>query len=89
VDSFAARNPQHASIAGTLTTYEPEELLGTKLRALYQRKKGRDLFDLYTAMQCLDLDIERIIASYKEYMQATGSKMVTAREVLLNLKKNN
>jgi predicted nucleotidyltransferase component of viral defense system len=27
-------------------TYEPEELLGTKLRALYHRKKGRDLFDL-------------------------------------------
>lgn len=29
-----------------LTTYHFEELLGTKLRALYQRKKGRDLFDL-------------------------------------------
>ena len=31
-----------------LTTYHFEELLGTKLRALYQRKKGRDLYDLYT-----------------------------------------
>ncbi len=29
-----------------LTTYKLEELLGTKLRALYQRRKGRDLFDL-------------------------------------------
>jgi len=28
-----------------LTGYELEELLGTKLRALYQRRKGRDLFD--------------------------------------------
>ena len=28
-----------------LTTYALEELLGTKLRALYQRAKGRDLFD--------------------------------------------
>lgn len=32
-----------------LTTYQLEELVGTKLRALYQRKKGRDLFDLYPA----------------------------------------
>ena len=31
-------------------TYEVEELLGTKMRALYQRKKGRDLFDLATAI---------------------------------------
>lgn len=30
-----------------LTGYELEELLGTKMRALYQRRKGRDLFDLY------------------------------------------
>jgi predicted nucleotidyltransferase component of viral defense system len=33
-----------------LTTYALEELLGTKLRALYQRKKGRDLYDLYNAL---------------------------------------
>lgn len=29
-----------------IVTYSIEELLGTKLRALYQRKKGRDLFDM-------------------------------------------
>ena len=33
-----------------ITTYHLEELLGTKLRALYQRRKGRDLFDLYKAL---------------------------------------
>ncbi len=27
-------------------TFEPTELIATKLRALYQRRKGRDLFDL-------------------------------------------
>lgn len=27
-------------------TCQLEDLLGTKLRALYQRRKGRDLFDL-------------------------------------------
>lgn len=30
-------------------TFPLDELLGTKLRALYQRKKGRDLFDLWHA----------------------------------------
>jgi predicted nucleotidyltransferase component of viral defense system len=34
-----------------LSGYELEELLGTKLRALYQRRKGRDLFDLYWALR--------------------------------------
>ena len=28
-------------------TYELAELTGTKLRAVYQRRKGRDLFDLW------------------------------------------
>ena len=32
-------------------TYYIEELLGTKLRVLYQRRKGRDLFDLDLASQ--------------------------------------
>ena len=32
--------------AAKVLTYDLDELLGTKLRALYQRKKGRDLFDL-------------------------------------------
>jgi predicted nucleotidyltransferase component of viral defense system len=70
-----------------LTTYEPEELLGTKLRALYQRKKGRDLFDLFTAMQRLEPDVDKILASYKVYMKADGGKAVSAKEVMLNLEK--
>lgn len=41
-------NPWFTGEAG-VPTYELDELLGTKLRALYQRKKGRDLFDLHEA----------------------------------------
>ena len=33
--------------AANLKTYQLDELLGTKLRALYQRRKSRDLFDLW------------------------------------------
>ncbi len=39
-----------------VTTYSLEELLGTKLRALYQRKKGRDLFDLASAIELLSIE---------------------------------
>jgi len=34
-----------------ITTYALDELLGTKTRALYQRKKSRDLFDLAIALE--------------------------------------
>jgi len=51
-----------------LTGYELEELLGTKLRALYQRRKGRDLFDLYWALTNHEVDTEKVIQCYKAYM---------------------
>lgn len=43
----------------TVKTYQLNELMGTKLRALYQRRKGRDLFDLWYVMKndLIDLDI--------------------------------
>jgi predicted nucleotidyltransferase component of viral defense system len=44
-----------------IPTYELDELLGTKLRALYQRKKGRDLFDLATALAQGGVDPVRIV----------------------------
>lgn len=42
-----------------------EEMIGTKIRALYQRKKGRDLFDLYELSK-LDLNWDKIIDSFKK-----------------------
>ena len=54
---------------------------------MYQRSKGRDLFDLYLALQRLDPDVEKIIATYKAYLRADGGKVATAKEILLNLEK--
>lgn len=69
-----------------LTTYQLEELLGTKLRALYQRRKGRDLYDMYIALtQKQDLDIDAIIRCYREYMQFVVEKSPTQREFILNM----
>jgi len=55
-----------------IAIYELDELLGTKLRALNQRKKGRDLFDLAVALESGTVDPARIIAAFSEYMDRGG-----------------
>lgn len=68
-----------------LITYELEELLGTKLRALYQRKKGRDLFDLYKALIHADIDVDKLIACYRKYMGFSSGVPPTQTEFLNNM----
>ena len=68
-----------------LTTYHLEELLGTKLRALYQRKKGRDLFDLYTALQRKDVDTEQVLQCYKKYMEFVVDKVPSYKQFVNNM----
>lgn len=55
-----------------ITTYTLEELLATKLRALYQRRKGRDLFDLWLGLTEEKADASRIIHIFKHYMENEG-----------------
>jgi predicted nucleotidyltransferase component of viral defense system len=63
----------------SILSYDLNELLGTKLRALYQRKKGRDLFDLAIALDHKDADPEKIIAAFYAYMQL-GEHTVTKKQ---------
>lgn len=75
-----------------IRTYNINELLGTKLRALYQRSKGRDLFDLDYARRNMELNIEQIIESLKMYTEfTTGNRPPSQKEFLLNIeeKENN
>ena len=51
-----------------IPTFEPSELLATKLRALYQRSKGRDLFDLWLGLTVLEADPDEIVAGFNHYM---------------------
>jgi len=51
-----------------LTIYSLEELLATKLRALYQRKKGRDLFDLWYGLIKGAADPVRIVRAFHHYL---------------------
>jgi len=73
--TFVIDNPWISGEA-KITTYQIEELLGTKLRALYQRKKGRDLFDLGVAMEILDINVSQIISCFHQYV---GSKISRAQ----------
>lgn len=66
-------------------TCELEELLGTKLRALYQRKKGRDLYDLYKALQARKPDTDKIIKCYYEYMKFVVDSFPTKKQYILNI----
>jgi predicted nucleotidyltransferase component of viral defense system len=69
-----------------LTTYALEELLGTKLRALYQRRKGRDLFDLWKALTTINVNPELVIKCYKQYMSFSLEKAIpTKKQFILNL----
>lgn len=64
--------------SANVRTYDLDELLGTKLRALYQRKKGRDLFDLGFALQRNDVSPDRVVEAFQKYMQADGALVTRA-----------
>ena len=65
----------HAAV----TTFSLPELLGTKLRALYQRKKGRDLFDLDFALNHPEFDSNRLLEAFERYMTFGGTSVTRAQ----------
>ena len=76
---FEAQNGWFSGSAEVIT-YEVEELLGTKLRALYQRKKGRDLYDLAMALQHFPkLDLNKTVQCFSKYMEHEESKVSRAQ----------
>lgn len=69
-----------------VTTYSLEELLATKLRALYQRKKGRDLYDLYQGLSRKpSLDDNAVVRCWRCYMEAVVDRAPSQSVFLDNL----
>jgi len=68
---FSIENPWFAG-AASLLTFDVHELLATKLRALYQRRKGRDLYDLDRALRSLEIDDARVVTCFQEYLHREG-----------------
>jgi predicted nucleotidyltransferase component of viral defense system len=69
-----------------LKTYHIAELLGTKLWALYQRRKGRDLYDLYKGLTNITANTTALLHCYQEYMNFSVGKSPTRKLFLKNLK---
>ena len=61
-----------------IASFEPEELFGTKLRALLQRRKNRDLFDLHHGLDQLTMDRDKLLACFDHYLALEGKPITRA-----------
>lgn len=81
---FGIRNYPFEVVSGwyqakaQLASFEPEELFGTKLRALLQRHKNRDLFDLHEGLKQLAMAPDKLIACLDHYLALEGSPISRA-----------
>jgi predicted nucleotidyltransferase component of viral defense system len=82
--SYQMQNDWFSGSADVLT-FEIEEVLGTKIRALFQRKKGRDLYDMSMAFQHIKgLDDQKMVDCFNRYMKHEG-KAISRAEYEANL----
>lgn len=76
--TMAVTNPWFTAKA-EVKTYQLDELMGTKLRALYQRRKGRDLFDLWLCLDRKLIESEQVITCFLRYMDHEGHAVSRAQ----------
>jgi predicted nucleotidyltransferase component of viral defense system len=74
---FALENDWYRGQA-KIASFEAEELFGTKLRALLQRRASRDLFDLHQGLEQLTLAPEKVIACFDHYLALEGKPITRA-----------
>jgi predicted nucleotidyltransferase component of viral defense system len=69
-----------APVKSVLNGYDLHEMLGTKMRALFQRRRGRDLFDLYWALAKANppADPAAVIESFLHYLKQEGGAVARA-----------
>ncbi len=59
-------------------SYDLHEMLGTKMRAMLQRRKGRDLFDIYWALSRhaqAPVSPGKVLEAFAHYMRNEGSRV--------------
>jgi predicted nucleotidyltransferase component of viral defense system len=76
--SMEVSSPWFKGVA-PVQTYHLDELMGTKLRALYQRRKGRDLFDLWLCLSRKLIEPARVIDCFLKYMTHEGHSVSRAQ----------
>jgi predicted nucleotidyltransferase component of viral defense system len=75
--AFVVENPWFQG-STELPVYELDEMLGTKMRALFQRRKGRDLFDLWLASERAAVDAGRVVECFRRYLEHEGQSVSRA-----------
>lgn len=60
-------------------------MIGTKLRALYQRRKERDLCDLYKALTTVTLNCDKVLECYHKYMDFVVDNPPSQKEFIQNM----
>ena len=75
--AFRVSNPWFTGDAD-VRTFTMDELLATKFRALYQRKKGRDAFDLGIALAAGAVNPAQLIDCFQRYMADEGRQVTRA-----------
>ena len=73
----------YCSESAEVPTFQVEELVATKLRAIYQRSKGRDLYGLWLALTNLSIPPEAIVSAFPAYRP----EGVTSEMMIENLKR--
>ncbi|MFC1462362.1 nucleotidyl transferase AbiEii/AbiGii toxin family protein [Verrucomicrobiota bacterium] len=64
------------SVSAVINGYDINEMVGTKMRALFQRRRGRDLFDLYWALEHATPPVHSVavVESFLYYLRKEGSQ---------------
>jgi predicted nucleotidyltransferase component of viral defense system len=75
---FEVDSPWFQGVAH-VPVYDSDELFGTKLRALYQRRKGRDLFDLWLALTRDLINPSTVVQCFQRYMEYRGTPVSRAQ----------
>jgi predicted nucleotidyltransferase component of viral defense system len=74
---FAVKNPWFSGSAN-IETFSTEEILATKLRALLQRNKGRDLIDLsHAATIFADLNAAHTVELFRQYLTEADQELIS------------
>lgn len=77
------------SAEASIASFQAEEMFGTKLRAMLQRNKNRDLFDLYEGLLQLSMDPDKIVACFEHYLGLQGLTITRANAEEIMLRKLN
>jgi len=74
---FAVENGWYQATT-SIASFAPEEIFGTKLRALLQRRKNRDLFDLHMGLQQLSMNPDTLLTCFDHYLAIEGKPITRA-----------